>query len=106
MNIEEFESWIEKNNIIKRTKESYLSCMENYINEEPNEFMELYKTLNINLLVTKQSTINLCINYEFDEPIKYVSSTLEIKFEGEELGYYDCIFGLDGSDMDDYLRLP
>lgn len=104
LNTDVFENRIQKHKIVERTKDSFIFCMENYINEEPDEFKELYKTLDINSLETKQCDIKLCINYEFSEGLKYVSSMLEISFAREVLGYYDCIFGLDGNIEDDYLR--
>ncbi len=97
MNADEFDKWIEKHKIVERTKACFIFCMENYVAEEPAKFKELYKTLDINSLETKQSTIKMCNNNEFNDDTKYISSMLEISMNGDILGYYACIFGLDGA---------
>ncbi len=97
MNTEEFNKWIVKHNIVKRTKACLMFCMESYVNEEPDKFKEIFKTLDVNSLETKQSEIKLCNDDEINEDIKYVSSMMEISFNGEILGYYACVFGLDGA---------
>ncbi len=97
MNGDEFEKWIVKHKIVDRTKACFTYCMENYAFEEPAEFKKIYKTLDINSLEAIQSTIRLCANNEIEESSMYVSSILEIRLNGEELGYYACVFGLDGA---------
>ncbi len=76
--------------------------MENYKTEYPEEFLKDFKTIDINSIKYDINKIRLTINYSFDEPIKYVSVLIEISLNDEEVGYYDCIFGLDGSIEDDY----
>ncbi len=97
MNTDEFNKWIDKYKIVKRTKACFIFCMENYVAEEPDRFKEIFKTLDINSLETKQSEIKMCSTNEVEEDIDYVSSMLEISLNGEILGYYACVFGLDGA---------
>ncbi len=97
MTTDEFDKWIEKHKIVERTKACFLFCMENYVEEEPDKFKAIYKTLDINSLETKQSTIKLCNTQEINQDMQYISSMLEVRFNGEVLGYYACVFGLDGA---------
>ncbi len=117
MDAEELEKFIKKYNVVKRTKACFMFVMENYVAEEPERFKEIFKTLDINSLEAKQSEIKLCYNddenddenkvvdkdenkeanKEVNKEASYVSSMLEIQFNGEVLGYYACIFGLDGA---------
>ncbi len=97
MSIEELDKWVKKYNIVKRTKACSMFVLENYAEEEPDKFKEIFKTLDINSLETKQSEIKLCYKDEQSDEINYVSSMLEIQFNGEILGYYACVFGLDGA---------
>ncbi|CAH8713316.1 hypothetical protein M5W83_26635 [Paenibacillus thiaminolyticus] len=103
MNTEEFENWVSIHNIIERTKKGFWNYMENYKQEEPDEFSEVFGNVDMNFLETNISKISLTINYTFDEPIKFVSAFIDVEYEGEELGVYQCLFSLDGDDLDDYL---
>ncbi len=94
MNTDEFNKWIKTHKIVKRTKACFMFCIESFVEEEPDRFKEIYKTLDINSLEIKQSEIEICNNNEVNE---YVSSMLEISLNGEILGYYACVFGLDGA---------
>lgn len=105
MNTEKFQKWIAKNNINERTKQGFWNYMENYKKEEPEEFVELFGDMDMNLVKINISKISLTINYRFDEIIKYVSAFIDIKYEEEELGMYESVYSLDGDDLDDYLRI-
>ncbi len=97
MTTDELNKWIEKHNIVERTKACFMFCMESYVREEPDRFKESFKTLDINSLEIIQSTVKLCNSNELNEEQKYISSMLEIRLNREILGYYACIFGLDGA---------
>ncbi|MFL1676360.1 hypothetical protein ABEV00_00550 [Paenibacillus thiaminolyticus] len=105
MNTEEFQNWVSINNIIERTKKGFWIYMENYKQEEPDEFSEVFGNVDLNFVEINISKISLTINYRFDEPIKFVSAFIDVEYGGEELGVYESLFSLDGDDLDDYLRI-
>ncbi|RJG19155.1 hypothetical protein [Paenibacillus thiaminolyticus] len=75
MNTEEFENWVSIHSIIECTKKGFWNYMENYKQEEPDEFSEVFGSVD-----------------------------MDVEYEGEELGVYQCLFSLDGDDLDDYFR--
>ncbi|MGW7162425.1 hypothetical protein [Paenibacillus sp. LK1] len=105
MNTDELLNWASTNDIIERAKKAFWSYMENYKMEEPDEYRELFNNVDLNLLDTNISKISLTISYRFDEPISFVSVFIEIIYEEEELCIYESLFSLDGSELDDYLRM-
>lgn len=105
MNTEEFQNWISLNNIVERTKKSFWNYVENYRNEESDEFSEVFSNVNMDFLEITISKVSLTVNYRFDEPIIFVSAFADIKYEDGEIGEYESLYSLDGDDLDDYLRL-
>lgn len=105
MNTNELQSWVTINHIVERTHNSFWSYLENYKKEEPDEFRELFENINFDFLDVNINKISLTISYRFDEPISFVSAFLEVLHEGEEVCMYESLFSLDGSDLDDYLRM-
>lgn len=105
MNTDELLNWVSTNDIIERANKAFWSYMENFKMEEPDEYRELFKNVDLNFLKTNIGKISLTISYRFDEPISFVSVFIEITHEEEELCVYESLFSLDGSELDDYLRM-
>lgn len=105
MKMDELENWIIDNNIIERTKLGFWRYIDNYRNDAPKEFEEDFKNIDINFLKIEISKIGLIINYRFDDHIQFVLAQIEIESNEKEIGVYEFVFSLDGSDMDDYLRM-
>lgn len=105
MNTEEFQDWISINNVAERTKKSFWQYIDNYREEEPDEFREVFSNIDLNSLNIIINKISLTISYRFDEPISFVSVCIALVYEGEEIGAYESLFTLSGNEMDDYLRM-
>lgn len=106
MNTVEFQNWILLNNIVERTKKSFWNYVENYRNEEPEEFSEVFSDVNMDSLEITISKVSFTVNYSFDEPITFIAAFADIEYEDREIGVYESLYSLDGDDLDDdYLRL-
>ncbi len=104
MNTEQLKKWIVKNNVVERSKQSFYNFMKNYKIDEAEEYFKTFENLEIGSLETNTSKISLIINYEFGEPIEFISVELEITFKEKYLAIYQSLYTLNGEEMDDYLR--
>ncbi len=83
---------------------SVSGSIKNYENEETRGFLDVFGNRDLKLVKLNISKVCLTINYQFDEPVEYVCAFMNIKYEGEVIGYYEFVFTLDGDDLDHYLR--
>ena len=104
MNTEELRNWIDEYNIKERTVKGFWGYIRSYKAEEPQEFKDVYKDIELDLIDVEIKKVALIVNYSFDEFAEYIVSYLDINHNGEEIAEYEAVFTLDGEDMDDFLK--
>lgn len=103
--MDDLENWIIENNAIERVKLGFWKCIDNYKCDVYEEFEKYFQNIDMNLLKIQVYRVGSMISYRFDEPIKFILVQTEIEYNEEVMGIYESSFTIDGSDMDDYLRM-
>lgn len=112
--INELKQWAIQYDIEKTTLASFWICFNNYIEEEPIEFHEVFgddfdnifltvKMESVALFLDKwdETTDNELISYGFDYAVSYIP----IVYRAKKIGLYKLLFTLEGEAFDDFFIL-
>src|SRR4029453_10154324 len=110
----ELRHWAVKNDIEKTTIAGFWFCFNNYIQEDPGEFRQLFgDDFDAELLTVEMKSVAIFINtwdetkvyegysYDFD----YVVSYIPIVNKNKKLGIYKMLYTLEGQSFDDFFIL-
>ncbi|WP_419875229.1 hypothetical protein [Candidatus Pristimantibacillus sp. PTI5] len=110
----ELRQWAVKNDIEKKSNAGFWFCFNNYIQEDPEEFRQVFGyDFDAELLTVEMKSVALFIDtwdetkvyedisYGFD----YVVSYIPIVYKDQKLGIYKMLYTLDGQSFDDFFVL-
>ena len=72
--------------------------------DDPGDFFDAFRTMNISSLHLKKEKIALVIHYRFEDPVEFVTTTLNVMLNGRAVAYYHYLQKLDGEVKDDVLE--
>jgi hypothetical protein len=111
MDAVELKRFIIDNSVRDRTVQSFWKCFENYRNEEPKEFEEVFGDFDRSLLTMWMKKVALTIRNwqafedEYNENHEFVEAFIQLKYKGKYIGYYSLLFNFDGAVFDDFFVL-
>lgn len=104
----ELEKWLEKHNIKEMVMKDLEFYMCGYKEEEEEDFNELFKDMDLDKVEYVFHSVAYVINEwhcDKDDIYKYISAKVRLEYDGRTFAEYESIYGLDGEDEDDYLRI-
>ncbi|MBP1967527.1 hypothetical protein [Paenibacillus aceris] len=112
--IAELRQWALENEIEKKSMGGFWYCFNNYKNDDPQEFREVFgddfdesqlkiQLKNVALFIDRwdETKEYEAISYEFDYAVAYIP----IEYKSKKLGVYRMLFKLNGESFDDFFVL-
>lgn len=110
----ELRQWAIKNDIEKKSIAGFCFCFNNYIEECPEEFRQVFgDDFDVELLTVEMKSVALFIDkwdetkmYEYiSYGFDYVVSYIPIVYKNRNLGIYKMLYSLEGQSFDDFFVL-
>lgn len=102
MNIDDLITWAIKNNIDQRTRTLFWEMLENYKNEDPDEYSEFFGHIPIGDLYLHIHTVSLNLGNWPECNYNTVSAHMGIWYNDKQIAKYEALFTLAGEPEDDY----
>jgi len=103
MNILELKTWAIKNNVEKKTKDSFVGFLNNYKNDDVKEYNEFIATKNINDMTFDLFKVSLDLGNWPECDRVTVSGHLRISYKDNQIARYTCLFTTDGNAVDAFV---
>ncbi|MDQ0112535.1 hypothetical protein [Paenibacillus harenae] len=103
MDTKELEFFAEKHKCFERAVDGFWIYVNSWLEEEPAEVEEGFETLDLTSVVLSKKKIALVVNYSFDEPIRFVTTTMNVSLDKVVIAEYYFVLNLDGNGIDDSL---
>lgn len=100
----DFEQLNEQNDLLfKKANVGFWNYVSSWQKDDPTEFYEAFKINDLSLVSLDNERIAFVINFRFDEPIKFIQTTLNVMVDDRLIAQYHYLEHLDGEVMDDVL---
>jgi len=104
MNTEQLERFAKEHQPFEKAVEGFWEYVNTWRIEEPEEYAEAFECEDItNCTELLREKIALVVNYSWDEPVRFVQTTLNVKVNNRKIAQYHLLQSLNGEDMDDGL---
>lgn len=105
MNTLELRKFVDVKKPFEEAREGFWNWINNWKNEEPEDYSEVFRNGNddITKLVLTNERIAIVINYEFDEPVEFLQTTISVYYEESLIAKYHYMQDFDGRVIDDVL---
>lgn len=106
MNIEELKEWVMKNSIEEKTVEAFEGFLKNYESGNPEEYGEVFGTINKKELVYQIHTISMNLGNWPKCNYNTVSASMWVFYNEKQICSYKALYTFDGVPEDDFFDVP
>lgn len=99
----ELKQWVIDNKIEKRIRDGFWNYIENYKQDDIEEYTEYFGGINFRFLTLEFRKVSLTTIYTWSCDV--VSAFLDIKYKDTDIGTYEMVFSLSGEIQDDFLDM-
>lgn len=93
--------WCEEKDILKRTIDAFWKTIQNYWEEEPEEYCSVVRDSSLPVRPVFDKLSYVCDLPNYDDERVFVD--LLIEYDGKYIGWYRMVYGCDGEAQDDSL---
>ena len=97
--------FVKKYNIEKRTQEGLSENIENYKKAYPKKYSEYFGSVEIGKLYRQIDNVSLSLGNWPECSYNHIVSRINIRYQGDYVGYYKMVFNFDGTIEDDIFYL-
>ncbi|CAM4298640.1 hypothetical protein [Paenibacillus typhae] len=103
MDTTELRIFVDENKPFEVAKESFWNWIYTWKGEDPEDYFELFRNEDITTIVLTNERIALVINYQFDNPVEFLQTTINVYFKESLIAKYHYMQDFDGKAIDDVL---